>query len=141
VMSEDSTTPHLADLMRQPFEASNRHDLDASMRLFAPDAGWDLSDLGIGTFEGEVAIRKFVEDWWGTWAEHLVEVGETVDLGQGVTFASVREDGRLVGSDGHVEHTRGWIFLWDGSIVERAIIYLDIDEARAAAERLAEERE
>src|ERR1700730_1786708 len=106
-MAEESTTPDLAELTRRAFEAASRHDLDAAMSPLAPDAVWDLSDLGIGTFEGVTAIRRFVEEWWGTWSDHLSDVQEVVHLGQGVVFLSVREDGRLKGSDGHVEQRRG----------------------------------
>jgi hypothetical protein len=110
------------------------------MSFFAADAVLDMSDLGMGSFEGAVAIRSFVEDWWGTWRGHLIELEELVDLGHGVVFSRVREDGRLMGSDGHVEQRRGWVLVWVHSMIERYAIYLDIDAARAAAERLAEER-
>ena len=139
-MSEESTTPDLAELTRDGIEVASRHDLDAAMSFFAPDAVMDLSDLGIGTFEGAVAIRSFVEDWWETWGDHLIELEELVDLGNGVVFSRVREDGRLMGSDGHVEQRRGWVLVWVQDMIERYAIYLDIDEARAAAERFAEER-
>jgi ketosteroid isomerase-like protein len=138
-MSEESTTPDLVELTRRAWKAANRHDLDMLMSFYGPDVVWDLSDVGLGTFEGVAAIGGFVEDWWGTWGDHLIEVEEIVDLGHGVVFSSVREDGRLMGSDGHVEQRRGWLFLWVEGIVEQARGYLDIDKARAAAERLAEE--
>jgi ketosteroid isomerase-like protein len=140
-MSEESTTPDVVELTRRVFDASRRKDLDAAMSSFAHDTVWDLSDVGIGTFVGVTAIRNLVEDWWGTWADHLVDVEEAVNLGHGVVFACVLEDGRLMGSDGHVEHRRGWIFVWMDDTVEQVIVYLAPDHARAAAERLAEERE
>src|SRR6476619_3249856 len=102
-MSDGSTTPDPVELTRRAIELASRHDLDALMGFFAPDAVFDLSDLGIGTFEGEAAIRDFLEDWWGTWADHLIEAEELVDLSHGVVFSPVHEDGRLVGSRGHVE--------------------------------------
>jgi ketosteroid isomerase-like protein len=139
-MSEESTTPDLVELTRRALEAANRHDLDTLMDSYAPGAVWDLSDAGIGTFEGVAAIRSFVEDWWGTWGDHVMEVEEIVDLGHGVVFSSIREDGRLAGSDSHVEQRRGWIFLWVRCMIERQAVYLDIDAARAVAERLTGER-
>jgi ketosteroid isomerase-like protein len=139
-MSEESTTPDLVERMRQALAASNRHDLDAMMRFYAPDAVLDMSDLGIGTFEGVAAIRGFTEDWWGTWGDLLVEADEIAELGHGVVFMRAREDGRLVGSDGHIEQRRGWVFVWVEGMIERFTAYLDIDEGRAAAERLAGER-
>ena len=139
-MPEESTTPDPVELTRHAIGVASRHDLDALMGLFAPDAVFDLSDLGIGTFEGEAGIRGFLEDWWGTWGDHLIELEEIVDLGHGVVFSPVREDGRLAGSDRHVEQRRGWVILWVQGMIERFTAYLDIDEGRAAAERLAEER-
>jgi len=111
------------------------------MSFFAADAVMDMADLGIGTFAGAAAIRSFVEDWWETWGDHLIELEELVDLGHGVVFSRIREDGRLVGSDGHVEQRRGWVLVWVQGVIERYAIYLDIDAARVAAVRLAEERE
>ena len=139
-MPEESTTPDLVELSRDVLDAASRHDLDAALSFYAHDAVWDLSAVGLGTVEGVAAIRTFVEDWWGTWADYLLEVEETVDLGHGVVFSTAREDGRLVASDRHVEQRVAFIFLWAQGVVERQTVHLDIDEARAAAERLAEER-
>jgi ketosteroid isomerase-like protein len=139
-MSEESTTPDPIALTRRVLDAAGRHDLDAVMSFYARDAVWDLSDAGLGTFEGVAAIGSFIEEWWGTWGDHLIEVLEVVDLGRGVVFSPLREDGRLAGSDGHVEQRRGWVYLWVDGIIERQMGYLDIDEARAAGERLAESR-
>jgi ketosteroid isomerase-like protein len=139
-MSDESTTPDLVELVRQAFGASSRHDLDAIMSYFAPHAVWRMNDLGLGTFDGVAKIESFIEDWWGTWGEHVVDVLEVVDLGQGVVFSDVREDGRLVGSDAHVEQRRGWVFLWVQGKIGLLDTYLAPDEARAAAERLAESR-
>ena len=65
---------------------------------------------------------------------------EVRDLGKGVVFAVVIQNGRPVGSAGHVRQREGWVFVWVGGLIARLTIYADIDEARAAAERLAEER-
>jgi ketosteroid isomerase-like protein len=139
-MAEESTTPDLVERTHALLEASKRHDLDAYMGFFAPHAVFDLSDLGIGTFAGAAAIRGFIVDWWGSWANHRSEVEEIADLGHGVVFARAWEDGRLLGSDGHVEQRVGRVLLWVQGMIERFAAYLDIDHARTAAERLAEER-
>jgi hypothetical protein len=139
-MSEESTTPDLVELTRRVFAAGSRHDLDATMSFYERGAELDLSDAGFGTFKGVVAIGGFFEDWWGTWGEHVIEVEESVDVGHGVVFSRVWEDGRMVGSDSHVQQRRGWVLVWVKDVLSRATAYLDIDEARTAAERLAEER-
>jgi ketosteroid isomerase-like protein len=72
-MPQESTTPDVV-LMRCAFAAGNRHDLDAVVSLYAPDAVWNLSDAGLGTFEGLAAIGSFLGEWWGTWGGHVNEV-------------------------------------------------------------------
>jgi ketosteroid isomerase-like protein len=139
-MAEESTTPDLAEQTRRAIEVASRHDLDGYMSLLSPDAVFDLSDVGMGTFEGHAAIRDFFEGWWDTWGDHLVDVEETVDLGNGIVFARVWERGRIAGGDGYVEQRRGFVSVWVQGMITRTAAYLDIDEARAAAERLAEER-
>ena len=63
-MSGESTTTDLVELTRKQFEAVNRRDLDAVMSLCPPDGVYDTSH-GLGTYEGPVAIRGFLEEWWG----------------------------------------------------------------------------
>lgn len=75
-MSEESTTPDLVELTRRVYDAANVGDFDAMMRLFDRDAVWDMPDEGIGTFEGAVAVRRFVEDWRGSYEEYEVETFE-----------------------------------------------------------------
>jgi len=103
-MSEESRTPHLVELTRQAVEAGTRRDFDALMSFYSPDAVWDLSPLGVGTFEGRAAIRRFV------------------------------------GSTGDTQLRQAWVQVWVGAMMVRQMSYLDPDEARAAAERLAQER-
>ncbi|HME03313.1 MAG TPA: hypothetical protein VKG38_09835 [Solirubrobacteraceae bacterium] len=101
----------------------------------------DASHAGLGiSFEGVAAIGSFVAEWWETIEDHQSEVLEIAALSQGVAFARVREGGRPVASAGQVEQFRGWVVLGTGGKIERVEPYFDADEARAAAERLAQER-
>jgi ketosteroid isomerase-like protein len=138
-MSEEPVTPGLVELLRRADDAADRHDIDALMSFYAPDAVWDMSAVGIGVFEGAGSIRRFFEEWWATWEEHDREVEEVRDFGRGIVFGAVREHGRLIGSDKRVEHTRGWVAQWAGGVTTKVTLYLGADEARAAAERLAKE--
>jgi ketosteroid isomerase-like protein len=138
-VSEESTTPDLVELMNTMFEADSDQDLDGVMSFYDLDAVWDLGDVGLGTFEGRAAIRAFVADWWAIWRGHDVEVQEILDLGKGVVYADVREVSQILGSDRQVEQRRAWVSLWAQGKIVRVAVYLDIDVARAAAERLAEE--
>ena len=65
---------------------------------------------------------------------------EVSDLGSGVVFAVVIQDGRPVGGDGHVRQREGWVYLCVGGSITR-LTTSEVDEGRAAAERLAQERE
>jgi ketosteroid isomerase-like protein len=139
-MSEEALTPDLVERTREMFDALNRRELDIYMGFYAADAVFDLSDVGIGTFEGVAAIRGFFDDWHANWAEYRVETSEILDLGQGVVFTAYREEGRLVRGEGRVEQRRGRVARWVDGRVERVTNYVSVDTARAAAERLAEER-
>ena len=138
-MPEESTTSDLVELVRRQFEAGNRRDLDAVTSSFAPDAVMDGRALG-DHFEGRAAIRSFIEDWFGAYEELEFGLEEVRDLGKGVVFAVVTQNGRPVGSAGHVRQREGWIYVWVGGLIAQFTVS-DIDEARAAAERLAQERE
>ena len=63
------------------------------MCFYAPDAVWDLSGAGIGSFEGVAAIRDFVRAGGTHGKDHHHEVRGGLDLGHGVVFAVEREDG------------------------------------------------
>ena len=138
-MSQESTTPDLVELLSRAFEAANRRDLDAVASSFAEDATFEGRALG-DHFEGRAAIRSFIEDWFGAYEELEFGLEEVRDLGKGVVFAVVIQNGRPVGSAGHVRQREGWVYVWVGGLIAQFTVS-DIDEARAAAERLVQERE
>ena len=137
-MPEESTTPELLELVGRAFEAANRRDLDRVTSGFAPDAVFEGRALG-DIFEGRAAIRSFLEEWFGAYEELEVGLEEVRDLGNGVVFAVVVQSGRPAGSAGHLRQREGWVFVWVRGLIARLTIS-EVDEARAAAERLAEER-
>jgi ketosteroid isomerase-like protein len=139
-MSEESVTPDVVELVRRQFEAGNRRDLDAVTSSFAADAVLDGRALG-DHFEGRAAIRGFIEDWFGNYEELEFGLEEVRDLGKGVVFAEVTQNGRPVGSAGHVRQHEAWVYVLVAGLVARFTVYGDIDEARAAADRLAAEGE
>ena len=131
--------PDLVELVRRANEAANRRDFDVLMSFFAPHALWESPPLGT-RFEGRAAIRGFAEDWMGAYEEWHAAPEELFDLGSGVVFAVVRQSGRPVGTVGHIQVREGWVFVWVDGLIVHVMAYTDINEARAAAERLAEER-
>jgi hypothetical protein len=139
-MPEESTTPDLV-LWRQAIEAGNARDIEASMRFFAPDSVWDNSSLGLGIVEGRAAIRSLFEDWWGFYEEYGQAAEEICDLGSGVIFGVLVTRGRFPGTIGWVSRRGAGVWTWGDGLIQRVTTYTDIDEARAAAERLVQERE
>jgi ketosteroid isomerase-like protein len=134
-MSEGSTTPDLVELVREQVEALDRGDVDGVMSSVAEDGVLDgRADL----VEGRAAIRGFLGEWFGAYDDLAFELEEVSLLGDGVVFAVVIQDGRLVGSAGRIRQREGWVYLWVGRSIARLTIY-EVDQARAAAGRLAEE--
>jgi ketosteroid isomerase-like protein len=142
LVSEESTTPDLTELVGRYARAASVRDYDAWMRFWAPDGVLDLSLTTLGTYEGHAAIRAFIEEWLGAFDDFQFEVEEVHDLGNGVAFAVIRSHGRPVDSSGHVQMLFASVSArTEGLVVwERHYTETDFDEARAAAERLAEER-
>jgi ketosteroid isomerase-like protein len=138
-MSGEFTTRHLVELVRRFLEAASRGDFDAMLSFFAPNAVWDTLG-GLGTFEGHGAIRGFWDDWYSTYEEFEIRPEEILDLGNGVTFAVLVQKGRPVGSSGEVRHRNAGVATWMNGMIVRVTFYSDVDEGRADAERLAEER-
>jgi len=140
-MSEESTSRHdLVQLTRAWLEAGTSGDLDRTLSFLGPDPVWDMSPMGMGVFEGLVAVRGFYEDWMGAYEDYRIEADEIHVLDNEVTFCVVLQQGRPMGSGGTVQLRYGTCAVWvDGKAV-RVWNYPDIDECRAAAERLAGER-
>jgi ketosteroid isomerase-like protein len=138
-MSEESTTPDLVELTRGFVEAANRRYFDAVESFYAPDAA--LCGAEIGTFEGAAAIRGLFEDMLTPHEQSETEAEEILDLGSGVVFAVLKLTARPVGSSGEVQLRWASVAISTEGLIERMTNYMDINEARAAAERLAESRE
>ena len=140
-MPEESATPDLVERWRGVADAAHRRDFHTMMRAFAPDAVWDLSFAGLGSFEGAAAIRSFLEEWLDAYEEAEYKQEEGQDLGNGVLFVVVTLGGRPAGSAGRVQERWGYTVTWTDGLIERVVGRADIEEARAAAKRLAESRE
>ena len=143
--AEESTTRDLEEASRRAFEALNRRDFDAALSLYTPDVVLELPPLGSAVLEGgpligHEALRKFWEDLTGSFQHFEYASEDFHDLGSGVTFGVLVQRGAPHGSDRFVETRLGVPAIWRDGQIARATSYEDVDEARAAAERLAEER-
>ena len=135
-MSEESTTPDLVERMRGLVGALSRCDLDAVVSFQAPDA---VFEAAVGRFEGVAAIRGFIADWLANYEEFAATLEEVRDLGNGVTFGVIQQQGRLVGS-GQVQLRHAMVNVWADGVIARTVTGPDIDAVRADAERFVEER-
>src|SRR5438552_2995149 len=122
-MPDESTTPDLVERYRDSLEAANRGDFDAVTRFWDPDAVWDTSPAGVGTFEGLAAVRGFFEDWVSSYEEFEIEAEEILDLGNGVIFAILVQRGRLVGGHGEVRVRSATVGVWTEGLVARVTNY------------------
>ena len=138
--SEESTTPDLVELTRGAYSSLNSRDFEALVNTFGPDSVWDVSRWGLGIHAGREAIRRFLGDWFEALDEYEVRVERTLDLGNGVIYAEVLQIARTADSRDYLRMRSAPVFIWVDGLVERLTTYTDIDEARAAAERLAAER-
>ncbi len=139
-MAEESTTPDLVELFRQGFAALDRRDFDAVMSSYARGAVFDVSALGIGSFEGREAIRRHFEDWRAPYEEYETDLEECWEIGSGVVLAVARQTGRAPHGAGRIQQRPAFVSEWLEGLIVRVAVYDDIDAARAAAERLAEEK-
>jgi hypothetical protein len=139
-MPAESTTPDLAERAERAVAAFNAGDFDLWASFYAADARF-YPRAAVGVLEGREAIRSFIEDWFGTYEELTFEIEEFRDLGNGVTLSVISQHGRLADTIAWVPEERSaLVFTWANGLIEKETNYTDIDEARAAAERLAKER-
>jgi ketosteroid isomerase-like protein len=139
-MPEESTTPDLVELTRSLWAAASRRDRNAVMGFFGPEPVWETT---LVTLDGSAAIRGRVEEWFGAFDELEFELEEILDLGNGVTFTVINQRARPAGtssSGGYIQRQEAFLGVWHEGMVTRVTTFLDIDEARAAAKRLAQER-
>jgi ketosteroid isomerase-like protein len=139
-MPHRSTTPDPVELVRRTAEAADRQDLDALMSMCAPDGVYDTTPSGLGTYTGPAAIRAFLSEWWDAFEELHATLEEVLDLGSGVTFSVIRQDARPAGSASSVSTREAHVAEWRAGMAVRVTVYTDLEQGRAAAVRLAEER-
>jgi ketosteroid isomerase-like protein len=139
-MPDESTTPDLVELTRRRTAAADAGDFELLLSFCCPDAVWYATRGAGQVFEGHEAIRRWLEDWWAAYEEWEVVPEEISDRGNGVVFDVCRQRARPVGSIGFVEHRNARVAVWVNGLIERIEVYTDIEEARAAAERLVQER-
>jgi hypothetical protein len=139
-MPEESPTPDLGELNRRAIEAAGRRDFDEAMASYGPESVWDTSALGLGTYRGVDVIRRTFEEWTAIYEDFEIEIEENLDFGNGVILSVTHQRGRMAGSSGYLEFLYASVTEWTGALIAQVTPFTDVDQARAAAERLTEER-
>jgi ketosteroid isomerase-like protein len=116
--------------------------LDALAEFYAPDAVWDSGSVDIPgeRFEGRAAIRGLFEDWFGMLETAQIHIDEIRDVGNGVVLLHFVQRAKPRGSSAWLDSRMALVSTWADGLIKETLVYTDIDEARAAAERLAKER-
>ena len=142
MISEESTTPDLVELMRRGYEALSTGDLDEALRFLTDDAVVDMTrTMGI-VVERRDALRAFQEDWLAGYEDVAYAPEEFVDAGNGVALVRVLQTARPKGTTGQVSQREPNVLITEDRRVVRMIIYpeSELDAALVDAERLAGER-
>lgn len=139
-MSEDPGTSDLVELTRRAFGFAKVGDWDGVLSFYGPDTDWDMTPGGLDKYDGPAALGRFFVDWTGSYKEWDIDLEEVHDLGDGVILAVALTRGRPSRRARWVELRFATIARWVGGRVARITSYTDIDEARTAAARIAEER-
>ncbi|HEY2182014.1 MAG TPA: nuclear transport factor 2 family protein [Solirubrobacteraceae bacterium] len=138
-MPEESTSPDLVEAVTRHFEEAERGDFDAVFTAYAADCIWESED-GMTHAVGVSQVRGFWERYATMFEDRTLKVEPVVDLGNGVVYAVCHGQGRLPGDKGLRTARAAYVFVWLDGMITRVIAFQDPDEARAAAERLAEEQ-
>jgi len=140
-MSKSAERQGPVELTRNSIASGNGGDYEAMMAFFGPESTVDMRGVGLGIYAGLPAIRRFFEEWIGS--SDLIEFGleEVQDLGNGVVFASVRQNARPTGAKEFLRLRYAAVYLWVGGVCMLITHYRDFEEARGAAEALAGSRE
>jgi ketosteroid isomerase-like protein len=141
-MSEEPTTADLVDRVHSCFEAISAGDLEEAQKFFTRDAMLDMTRTAGVLVHGLEAIRAWQEDWLAGYEDVAFTAEEIVDVGNGVAFVRELQTARPTGTVGHVTQRQADIWITEDGCFVRVIVYpnSELDEARAAAERVALER-
>ncbi|HTY95530.1 MAG TPA: nuclear transport factor 2 family protein [Solirubrobacteraceae bacterium] len=137
-MPGDATAPDTVELARELLETGHRGEWDRAMEFFSPRAVWVAIDA-IEAFEGP-AMRDFWIEWYSAYEDVHIEIVDLVDLGGGLVMAVIHQSGRFGDAPTRITQDATLLYEWSSGLVDRVTSYARPDEARAAAERLLEER-
>jgi ketosteroid isomerase-like protein len=121
--------------MREGYELMSRRDFDAVLARVHPDFVYENDPGGplSATFHGTAAVKRFWEDFFGTWEEFRMEPYEIREAPGGRFVVRARLVAYLEGTGEplHMDFTHLWT-IRDG-MPERVRVYFDHAKALEAA--------
>ena len=123
------------EVVRTAFQAFADRGLDAMAEFWDPDIDWRAAEGAIddvGEMHGQVAVRRYMEDWIDTFDDYSVVVEELRDVGDDRVLSIQRVKGRakLSGAETVLRYAVVST-VRDGKVV-RAREYLSVEEALQA---------
>jgi ketosteroid isomerase-like protein len=122
------------EALRTAYEAFNRGDWEAAMRLAHPEFELQTPDRDVnpGTYRGAEAARRFLEELFEPFEEVVIEPEEFHDRGEQIAvFLLVRL--RPAGSSAFVENRIGHLWTLRGGKIARLAVFPRREEALEAA--------
>ena len=121
------------EIVRDGFEAWDRHDYEAAASHFSADVEIDVSDrvLNPAVYNGLDGAMRFRDEIAETWDEFHVEIEEVVSAGDEVVVL-VRSSGLGRASGAQVDSRAAWVAAVREQRITRLRLYRDRSRALAA---------
>jgi ketosteroid isomerase-like protein len=122
------------EIVRKSLEALNP-DLDAVAEFWHPEIDWRAIEGApddVGVFTGHVAMRRYYEQWFETFAELRAEIEEIVDAGEQVVVA-LHVVGKMEGSQAEIDMRLGIVCTVRNGLIVRGREYATREAALEAA--------
>lgn len=130
----------LVELTRSSMHETNERDFDAALAVFAEDAVFDVSEAGVGRFEGRDAVRAYLEDWVGSFERQEFMGWEGTDMGAGIVFVVATLEAIPAGTRALVQERWAFTVRWECGAIAEVVANQDVDRARERAARRAARR-
>ena len=121
------------EIVRNGFEAWDRHDYEAAASHFSPDVEIDVTDrvLNPAIYRGLDGAMRFRDEIAETWDEFHVEIEDVVPAGDEVVVL-VRSSGLGRASGAQVDSRAAWVAAVREQRITRLRLYRDRSRALAA---------
>jgi ketosteroid isomerase-like protein len=143
-MSEESTTPDPLECVQRFSDAWNRRDVDAFLSLLAPDVVYRPITTWPEPQErrGRDDVRSFfIDDSQDAWTDDFTSKPEAIRMHGDAVIALLRFTGHARASGVEIGGGVFQVYRFRHGQIAQIEDFTDLAEARASAERLAEERE